>query len=337
MEDATHEWPPVLVPTDRPRRPGAAVTCSGVVRTEPAGPPDVLLAGFAAVLHRYTGLDRVGLELGGARLRFRIGDGSTLPDLTAAGETVAGAGSGLVGARVATPAEPAGGEPLELRLVVRPDVVELWYDPRLFDRATVVRLLGHHRTLVEDGLAVPGRAVARLRMLTEAETRRILVGWNRTHADLPHGTCLHHAFESRVDSSPDATAVLHAGERWTYRRVNAEANRVAHHLRSLGVGPDVRVGLCLDRSPGMLVSVLGVLKAGGVYVPLDPDYPTKRLATMVEGTSCAVMISRTDLAANLPAAGAPLVLLDRDAAALAASPDHDPGPTAGPENLCYVI
>ena len=332
-------WPPVLVPTDRPRQPGVPARCSAVVRAEFRPPlfnldadrDDVLLAGFAALLHRYTGQDRIGM----AEARLTVTGESTLREL--AGAHSAGTGSGTVGIRFARPGEPAGGAPVELQLVVRTGIIELHYDPGLFDRSTAAQLLDHYRTLVQDATRCPDRPVARLRLLTDTERHRILVTWNRTERDLPYDTCLHEAFEASVARSPNAVALVHGRLRWTYRQVNAEANRVAHYLRSLGVGPDTRVGLCLDRSPGLLVAVLGIMKAGGAYVPLDPDYPTERIATMVDGTSCAVMISRTTLTANLPDNAAHLVLLDRDAEILAAQPDHDLGAIAGPEHLCYII
>ncbi|MEU9887506.1 amino acid adenylation domain-containing protein [Sphaerisporangium sp. NPDC051011] len=377
-DTTSSDWPPVLVPADRPRRPGAWARRTAVehadlgVRTPSGGAVlgDVLVAGFAALLYRYTGQNRVSLDRAGAdrvrgaeRLRFRVSGESTLRDLADSGETVpapeaapdveavpdlAGA-PGPVAVRFALAAEPsahesAGESPYELQLVVRPGAdgaaaLELHYDTALFNQATAARLLGHYRTLVQDATASPDRPVARLRLLTDAELRRTLVEWNATRTDLPYDVCLHEAFEARAAEAPDAVAVVNGAERWTYARVNAAANRLAHHLRALGVGPDMRVGLCLDRSPGLLVAVLGILKAGGAYVPIDPDYPALRIATMVSGTSCALMISREALTANLPGAGegAPLVLLDRDAELLAALPEHDPEPAVGPENLCYII
>jgi amino acid adenylation domain-containing protein len=305
---------------------------AAIARAEFGAVPDgVLLAGFAAVLFRYTGQDRISLDYtspgrGSERIRYVVTGESTLRAL-----------AGSVEPGPAGPAGPASADGCELRWELLPDSVRLHYDAQLFDPATIARLLGHVRTLVEDATLSPGRPVARLRLLPDAEARRILVDWNRTATGLPYDVCLHQAFEARAALAPDAVALVHGAQRWTYERVNAAANRLAHHLRDLGVGPDVRVGLCLDRSPGLLISVLGIMKAGGAYVPLDPDYPTERLATMVGGTSCAVMISRAGLTANLPAASGPVVLLDRDADVLSARPAHDLGTIAGPDNLCYII
>ncbi|MBB4699249.1 non-ribosomal peptide synthetase [Sphaerisporangium siamense] len=321
-----------------------------------------------------------------ARVGFVFTGEPSLRELMRGGEVIAsaegddGSGGWPVAIRFAGrdgAASPGPGH--ELELVVRAGsgarggvAVELWYDPGLFDAGTAARLLGHVATLVEEAWRSPDRAVARLRLLGDAELERMLVAWNATACDLPSEVCLHEGFEAQVRRAPDAVAVVQGQDRYSYRQVNAAANRVARYLRERGVGPDVRVGVCLDRSVDLLVAVLGVLKAGGAYVPLDPDYPAQRIATMVTGTACAVMISREGLTANLPdtgdgsdtgfgagataeAAGAGVVdgaglpragaggdggrllLLDRDTALLAAQPDDDLGPTSGPEDLCYII
>ncbi|MEU1126900.1 amino acid adenylation domain-containing protein [Streptomyces sp. NPDC005899] len=361
----THEGtaavPPVpVMPPDRPRRPGVRSLCTAVERTElrwPApiagAPADrVLLAGFAAFLHRFTGQDSIELRWvggpdgpGGAQVKF--GADAGLRSLAAAVTRVPSADA-PVGVRFVGAGDDDGPAPgLELEFVARAGsddghhVLELHYDARLYDAATAARWLRHCVTLVEDGVRSPETPIAGLRLMDDAQLHRTLVEWNRTEADLPHDVCLHRAFEARAAADPDAVAVVHGEERWSYGRVDTEANRLAHHLLSLGVGPDDRVGLCLDRTPALLVAVLGVLKAGGAYVPLDPAYPAQRLATMVEGTSCAVMISRSDLAAGLagaaPAGATPLILLDRDADVLAAADGSRPDARCGPENLCYII
>ncbi|HEU5471981.1 MAG TPA: amino acid adenylation domain-containing protein [Actinophytocola sp.] len=328
MTHPAQPWPPVLVPADRPRRPGS-VRRTAVLRAELRLPrlalgahADIVSAGFAAVLYRYTGQDRISLRQDGAQVRVRVGGESTLRELTAA---------------VAIGRVRSSG-PAELELRVLDGAVELHYDAALFNRDTVERLVDHYRTLLWDGVTHPDRPVSRLRLMTDPELRRVLLDWNRTEADLPHDACLHEAFQYWVGRSPNAVAVVHGRQRWTYRQLNASANRLAHHLRALGVGPDVRVGLCLDRSPGLLVAVLAILKAGGAYVPIDPDYPAARIAAMVEGTACSVTISRSAVSGNLPDTGAgKLILLDRDARPLSGWPEHDPDAVAGPDNLCYVI
>ncbi|MEH0578671.1 MULTISPECIES: amino acid adenylation domain-containing protein [Streptomyces] len=341
--------PPALLPTDRPRQPGTTPDRTGSARVRLDGsartaPDDVLLAAFTALLHRWTGQPEFAFAArtpttGAVRLTCAVTTASTLAGLargTAAGRTPA--------------ADPA--QPDEFELVLHPPdepddgrrTAELRYPPALFDQDTLVRLLACYRTLLADGLAAPDRPVSRLRLLPQTELHRVLVDWNATDTDLPHDVCLHTAFEARAAESPTAPALIggDSGRRtWTYREVNEAANRLAHHLRELGVGPDRRVGICLERSWDLLVAVLGVLKAGGAYVPLDPDYPEQRLAAMMTGTSCTAVISRSGPAAGLPlpdtTPGGPVVLLDRDEALLAARPAHNPQGGAGPDDLAYVI
>ncbi|SER84732.1 amino acid adenylation domain-containing protein [Streptomyces sp. yr375] len=328
--------PPALLPADRPRLPEAAParTATARVRLGPAArtaPDDLLLAAFTALLHRWTGQPEFTFaarapERGAIHLTCAVTASSTLTELT----------------RATAATDRAATQPDEFELVLHPPgTAELRYAPALFDHDTVVRLLAGYRTLLDDALAAPDRPVSALRLLPEAELHRMLVEWNATGTDLPHDVCLHTAFEARAAASPDAPALVRGARTWTYREVNEAANRLAHHLRALGVGPDRRVGICLDRCPDLLVAVLGVLKAGGAYVPLDPDYPEQRLAAMMTGSDCAAVVSRTGPAAALPlpdtAPGGRVVLLDRDEALLATRPADDPPPNATPDDLAYVI
>ncbi|MEU9703321.1 non-ribosomal peptide synthetase [Streptomyces sp. NPDC047981] len=325
-------------------------TASARVRLGPSArtaPEEVLLAGFAALVHRWSGQSDFGLAVrtasgGPVRLRRTVTGSETLAALAA------GVPDDGFAADRRDPAESGPGQD-EFELVLHPPGAaddglpgaELRYAPELFDRETVLRFLASYVALLEDGLGDPERPVARLRLLPDEELRRMLVDWNDTATELPHAVCLHTAFEQRAAGAPDAPALIGPGRTWTYREVDEAANRLAHRLRELGVGPDGRVGICLDRSAELLVAVLGVLKAGGAYVPLDPDYPRQRLATMVAGTSCAVVVSRSGPAGSLPAAddedAAPVLLLDRDEALLAAYPAHRPEGGATPDDLAYII
>ncbi len=152
------------------------------------------------------------------------------------------------------------------------------------------------------------------------------------------GPCIHDLFEQQVERHPDAVAVVHDGASLTYRELDGRASRLAHHLRSLGVGPDVLVGLCLERGLDMIAGLLGILKAGGAYVPLDPSYPRERLAVMLHDSAAPVLVTQRSLLAHLPPTAAQVVCLDdplpvREIAAV----DAHPSPVAGPGNLAYVI
>ncbi|MFC8198279.1 amino acid adenylation domain-containing protein [Streptomyces sp. NPDC057298] len=359
MNHAAHDTgpahPPVLLPTDRPRRPGAPARCSAVETTgldAYATVPGLdrqaaQAAAFAALLHRYTGQDGIGYdrtdETGTTHVQLRINGTRTLREVAGALTTGPRPAADTVPLALvfADPAQPAQSPALyELRLVVRDGLAEIHYDPALFDAATARRILTHYRTLLLDALSRPDVPLAHLRLLTDGELQQMLVDWNRTETPLTDHGFLHEAFEGHAERRPDATAAVHEGARFTYGEVNTAANRLAHHLRSLGIGPDARVGLCLERSPELLIAMLGILKAGGAYVPLDPDYPAQRIAAMVEGTTCAVTVSRAELASRLPAtagSGTPLVLLGPGGTDLSQHPAHNPAPVTTPDHLCYVI
>src|SRR5256886_16122518 len=140
----------------------------------------------------------------------------------------------------------------------------------------MAKLLARYQTHLVAILADPNRPVSDLPLLTEATRRQILVDWNDTAADFPKDACIHELFESQVRRTPDAVAAVFEDEQLTYRELNTRANQLAHHLRTLGVGPETRVGIHMERSLGVGVGILGVLKAGGAYVPLGTAYPKGR-------------------------------------------------------------
>src|SRR5262249_40472517 len=146
----------------------------------------------------------------------------------------------------------------------------LEYATSLFERATIERHLGYWRQLLEAMVVDDGQAVDRLPLLSAAERHRVVVEWNATEAEYPHHHCVHELFEEQAARTPDAVAVECGDRHLSYAELNTRANRLAHHLRTLGVGPDSRVALCVARSLDMVVGLLAVLKAGGAYVPLDP-------------------------------------------------------------------
>ncbi|WP_081983465.1 non-ribosomal peptide synthetase [Streptacidiphilus albus] len=208
------------------------------------------------------------------------------------------------------------------------------YRTDLFDQASVTRLVGHFRSLLAAATATPGAPLSELDMLTEPERQQLTVEWNRTAARYPDTATVHQLFEQRVASAPDAVAVHSPGTILTYRQVNERANQLAHHLRGLGVLPDSLVAVCLDRSPELLCAVLGILKAGAAYVPLDPGNPVDRLTYMIEDTAAPLVITHTDHANRLPS-GVPRLLVDQDWPATDGT--GNPVPAAGPDNLAYVI
>jgi amino acid adenylation domain-containing protein len=168
------------------------------------------------------------------------------------------------------------------------------------------------------------------------EERAQLMQWNDTRAAFPQ-VCTHELFELQIDRNPDAIAVAFEDVHLSYRELNERANRLAHHLRGRGVGPNVLVGVCLERSPELLVALLGVWKAGGAYVPLDPTYPKERLSFMIEDAQPLVLLTEKKSASLLPARGADVVCLDGYRPMLSEESGHNPEPVASPSDLAYVM
>ena len=190
------------------------------------------------------------------------------------------------------------------------------YNTDLFETATMQRLSGHWRQLLESIVADPERRLSELELLPDAERQQLLIEWNTTEAVYPQDLCVHELFEAQVERTPEAEAVIfndvvgakHSIEsvsdpkaslsnasplrRMTYRELNQRANQLAQHLQTLGVGPEVRVAICVERSPELVIGLLGILKAGGAYVPLDPAYPPERLAFMLEDSEARVLLTQ---------------------------------------------
>ncbi|HEU4883295.1 MAG TPA: amino acid adenylation domain-containing protein, partial [Longimicrobium sp.] len=192
---------------------------------------------------------------------------------------------------------------LSLELVATPQGLHggLNYATDLFERGTAERMLGHLARVLEQVASDADVRLSRLELLGEAERARVLDDWNRTAAEVPADRCIHELFEAQVDRTPDAAALVFEDETLSYAELNARANRLAHHLAGLGVGPETRVGICLERGMEMAVSVLAVLKAGGAYVPLDPAYPAERLAFVLADAAVPVLVTQESLRAALPA------------------------------------
>jgi amino acid adenylation domain-containing protein len=226
---------------------------------------------------------------------------------------------------------------LYLELHQHPDGLRghIEYRTDLFHEATAARLAGHFQTLLEGAVADPEKPLAELPLLTAAEQRQLKAWQGDTDAATTEDlTCWTQRFEAQVVRTPDAAALVFQDQQLTYRALNERANQLAHHLRRLGVGPEVLVGLCLERSFDMIVGILGIHKAGGAYVPLDPALPAERLRFMIEDTQLSLVLTLRELRHLLPAR---TLSLDADWAEIAQSPTNDPSPQTAPDHLAYVL
>ncbi len=213
----------------------------------------------------------------------------------------------------------------------------LAYNTDLFEAGTIIRMLGHFRTLLEAVAATPERRLSDLTLLTEPERQQLLVTWNDTRAGWPKDLNIHQLFEAQVARTPDAIALVFEDEQLTYEQLNRRANQLANHLRGLGVGPEVPVGICLKDSLKIVIGLLGILKAGGVYLPLDPAYPKERLTFMLEDAEVPVLLTHKALLPELPEHDARVVYLDSDWETIAQESPENPICLVVPENLAYVI
>src|SRR5690242_3602716 len=204
----------------------------------------------------------------------------------------------------------------------------------LFDAETIRRLCGNFVTLLEHVAAHPDQKLAQLPLLTETERQRLVFEWNQTDRDYASGKCLHQLFEARVERSPDAPAVSDEKKALTYAELNARANQLAHQLRDSGVGPDTRVVLLAERSTEMIVGLLGILKAGAAFVPVDPQQPFERLSFMLADVESPVVVTQEHLLEKLPADPAIVIELDEERTHYSA---ENPLLNVAPENVAYVI
>lgn len=211
------------------------------------------------------------------------------------------------------------------------------YNTDLFAEATVKRLGEHFRSLLETIVANPWQRVSELQFLSMAERNQLLFEWNDTGVEYSSDKCIQQLFEAQVERTPDATALVFANERLTYRQLNARANQLAHHLRQSGVEQETLVGLCVERSVEMIVGLLGTLKAGAAFLPLDPGYPLERLSFMIEDARIPVLLTQEALLEKLPAHWVQTICLDSDWETIAAQSEENIDGAAVPENLAYVI
>ena len=211
------------------------------------------------------------------------------------------------------------------------------YSTDLFDRATIARMAGHFQTLLEAIVANPKQRLSDLALLTAPESQQLLIDWNDTQRDYPRNQCFPQLFAERVAREPDAIAAVFENQQLTYRQLNSRANQLARYLQQLGAKPEVLVGLCVERSLEAIVGILGIIKAGAAYLPLDPNYPQQRLNFMLEDAGVSILVTQQHLAKNLTAPECAVVCVDSDREIIARQSPANLTLNIVPENLAYVI
>ncbi|GAC1687379.1 MAG: hypothetical protein NVS9B5_25890 [Terriglobales bacterium] len=228
---------------------------------------------------------------------------------------------------------------IELRCTVEQDSwrAELVYDPDYFHAAAIRRLVSQLTMLFGAAAADPNAVVGTLPIVAENERQRVVVSFNRTAADYSRDKCIHHLFEEQAARAPDRPALRFKSETFSYGELNARTNQLAHYLRRRGVGPDVPVGLYVERSAEMILGLLAILKAGGCYVPLVPDSPKSRLAHQLKETAAPVVLTQSKLLEQLPEFGGDVVCFDRDRLKIGDEPRTNPERTSSHKDSAYVI
>ena len=211
------------------------------------------------------------------------------------------------------------------------------YNSDLFDNETIARMARNFQTLLEGIVASPDRRLWELPILTAAERYQLLVEWNDTQKDYPKNESVQQLFESFVDQTPHAVALVFENQQLTYQELNRCANQLAHYLQKLGVGPEVLVGICAERSVEMIVGLLGILKAGGAYVPLDPSYPQERRKFMLQDAQIPVLLTQEKFVKDFPDFSNPIIYLDNHWEIIAQESEENLSCSVKPDNLAYVI
>ncbi|NER79863.1 MAG: amino acid adenylation domain-containing protein, partial [Leptolyngbya sp. SIO1D8] len=230
-----------------------------------------------------------------------------------------------------------------LTVIVLPTLaleVRISYQCSRFSKSTINRMLGHLQVLLQGMVINPEMPLKDLSLLTHAEKHQLVREWNNTQVEYPSKWCIHQLFEAQVEKTPDAIAVVFENQQLTYQQLNQKANQLAHHLQSLGVGPEVLVGICMERSLEMVVGLVGILKAGGAYVPFDPYYPQERLKYLLTDSDVQVLLSQQHLLASLPENSVKnirVVCLDTDWGAVRQHHPENLKVGISLEHLAYVI
>ena len=211
------------------------------------------------------------------------------------------------------------------------------YSTDLFDATTVEKMAGHFQMLLQGIVANPNQTIGQLNLLAEPERRQILSEWNKTEADYQKHSCINELFEEQVELTPNKTAVVFDNQSLTYRELNERANRLAHYLQKRAVGPEVLVGICMDRSLDLIIALIAILKAGGAYVPLAPNYPEALLRFMLEDTGVKLLLTQENLLRNLPLGAAEPLCLKQDRKRIAQESPNNPNVNTRADNLAYVM
>ncbi|NEP11784.1 MAG: amino acid adenylation domain-containing protein, partial [Symploca sp. SIO2C1] len=228
---------------------------------------------------------------------------------------------------------------LELHLWQEGEELKVWcaYNRDLFEGQTIQRMLSHYQNLLAAVVENPSQPISLLPLMNDTEQQQLLVAWNNTKTDYPDKQCIHELFEAQVQKTPEAIALVFEEQQLTYSQLNSKANQLAHYLQQLGVGPDMLVGICLERSVEMVVGLLAILKVGGAYVPLDPSYPASRLAQILEDAQLHFLLTDSDSQSQLPTTKTPIILIDQDWGVSATHRQTNPISSIQPNNLVYVL
>jgi amino acid adenylation domain-containing protein len=228
---------------------------------------------------------------------------------------------------------------LELSIVEAGGEIQcaLDYATELYDGWRIRRLLGHLEQVLKGMTEDGNRRVMALQLMTEAEWQEVVFDWNQTATDYPRDRCVRQLFEQQVELMPDAVAVVHEAGRLSYHELNRRANQLAHYLRKFGVGAEVKVGLCMERSQEMIVGLLAVMKAGGAYLPLDPVYPPERLSYMIEDAKVAVVVTRSALYKGNGAGGPRVLNLTAEWEQISECAESEPEVEVSEEMSAYII
>jgi amino acid adenylation domain-containing protein len=222
---------------------------------------------------------------------------------------------------------------------------EIVYSTDLFDQSTITRMLGHFQILLESIVANPKQRISDLALLTEGERQQLLTDWNNTKKTYPNSKCFHQLFEAQVEKTPDAialnarfaNALVFGNQKLSYKELNIRSNQLAHYLKKIGVQTESLVGIYVERSAEMIIAILGIFKAGGAYLPLDPSYPQERLNFMLQDAQVSILLTQEKLLQNFTGFSNQIISIDKDWSAITQHNRENPNSCVTLENLAYVI